>query len=208
MSARNRCQTLFKAGKVSDTLSGVAASLLLAAAASAAEIVVYGFEGSPEGWEIPDWAKSSEDYVGEELAVSDAHQGEGAYALEVRLDFPGDRWAGAYVERELEVTDWTTFGQLSADLYLPAEAPEGLQAKIILTVGDQWQWTEMNRAVPLSPGQWTTLSVNLKPGSLDWKFFPDEAFRKSVRKLGIRVESNNGPTYHGSVFIDNVRLAE
>lgn len=181
---------------------------LLAASASAAEIVIYGFEGSPEGWQIPDWAKSSADYVGEELSISNAHQGQGQYALEVRLEFPGGRWAGAYVEREAEVTDWTPFGQLSADLYLPPEAPAGLAGQIILTVGESWQWTEMNRTVPLAPGQWTTIAVNLKPGSFDWKFFPDDGFRRSVRKIGIRVESNNGPTYRGSVFIDNVRLAE
>ena len=174
----------------------------------AAEIVIYGFEGSPQGWAIPDWAKVSADYVGEECVVSQAHTDEGQYALEVRTRFPGDRWAGAYVERGTEVTDWTPFSQLLVDIYLPPEAPAGLSGKIILTVGETWTWTEMNRTIPLAPGAWTTLAVNLKPGSLDWKFVPDEAFRKNVRKVGVRIESEHGPAYTGSVYLDDVRLAE
>ena len=182
-------------------------AVLLAPALSAAEIVIYGFEGTPEGWTIPEWARSSSDYVAQDAVVSQAQPSEGQCALEVSAAFPGGRWTGAYVERQVEVTDWGPFGTLSVDIFLPAEAPEGLAGRIILTVGDQWQWTEMNRSVPLTPGAWTTLSVNLKPGSMDWKFFPDEAFRKSVRKIGIRVESNSTP-YQGPVFFDNIRLAE
>lgn len=187
---------------------GVLGLLGFPATLPAAEIVIYGFEGSSEGWGIPDWAKASNDYVAQDCAVSQAYKREGASALEIRTDFPGARWTGAYVEREAETTDWSSFGQLSVDLYLPDTAPQGLQGRVILTVGEQWQWTEMNRAILLLPGSWTTVTVNLKPGSTDWKFFPDERFRKSVRKIGVRIESDKGPVYQGSVFLDNIRLAE
>jgi hypothetical protein len=190
----------------------ISAGLLLAAAApppgAAEEIVIFGFEGSLEGWAIPDWAKSSADYVGQECLVSKEKAGEGESALEVRADFPGERWTGAYVEREVEVTDWSPFGVLLVDVYLPPEAPEGLRGRLILTVGEEWTWTEMNRSIPLAPGAWTTISANLKPGSMDWKFFPDDKFRSSVRKAGVRIESDKAPVYRGSVFLDNIRLAE
>jgi len=176
--------------------------------AGATEIVIYGFEGTLEGWAVPDWAKGSEDYVAEHCAVSQEHAQEGAHALELGAAFPGGRWTGVYVEREMEVTDWSPFGRLSVDVYLPEQAPEGLRGKIILTVGGDWTWTEMNRSVPLAPGAWTTLSVNLKPGSMDWKFFPDDAFRGSIRKLGVRIESDRAPAYRGALYVDNVRLAE
>jgi hypothetical protein len=187
-------------------MGGVAAAA--PASVTAEEIVIYGFEGSPEGWAIPDWAKSSADYVGQECLVSQEKAGEGRSALEVRADFPGERWTGVYVEREVEVTDWTPFGTLAVDVYLPPTAPEGLQGKLILTVGEEWTWTEMNQTVPLAPGTWTTLSANLKPGSMDWKFFPDEKFRGNVRKVGVRIESDKAPVYRGSVFLDNIRLSE
>ena len=190
------------------TLAVIIAAVLLAPSLWAAEIVIYGFEGTLEGWTIPDWAKASTDYVAAECAVSQAHTDQGRYALEVHTQFPGGKWAGVYLERVTEVTDWTPFGKLLMDVYLPPEAPAGFSGKIILTVGDAWRWTEMNRSVPLTPGSWTTISVDLKPGSLDWKFVPDGAFRKSVHKLGVRIESDRGPAYRGPVYLDDVRLAE
>lgn len=179
-----------------------------ASVAGAAEIVIYGFEETAQGWAIPDWAKASNDYVSRDAMVSTTRAEEGQSALELRVSFPGDRWTGAYVEREVEVTDWSRFGQLSVSLYVPADAPEELIGRLILTVGEDWTWTEMNHGVPLQPGAWTGITANLKPGSLDWKFFPEESFRKDVRKLGVRVESDKRPVYTGSVFVDNVRLAE
>ncbi|MBI2885381.1 MAG: hypothetical protein HYY15_04325 [Candidatus Omnitrophica bacterium] len=179
-----------------------------AAAAQASELVIYGFEGNAEGWSVPDWAKTSADYGVTEIAPSTTQAKEGASALELRVDLPGGQWSGAYIERQVEVTDWTPFSRLVVSIYLPDDAPTGLTGRFILTVGEGWTWTEMNRALPLSPGEWTELAVNLKPGSMDWKFFPDEEFRKSVRKIGIRIESDKEPAYHGSVFVDNVRVME
>ncbi len=173
-----------------------------------AEIVIYGFEKGLEGWRIPDWAKNSNDYVARDVTVSKNYAKEGSHSLEVPVEFPGGRWTGAYVEREVEVNDWSPFGRLSVEIFLPQDAPQGLKAKIILSVGEQWKWIEMNHAVRLEPGAWMTINVNLKPGSMDWKFFPDEAFRKRVYRLGVRVESDKEPVYSGSVFIDNICMAE
>lgn len=176
--------------------------------AQPAEILLYGFEGTPEGWRIPDWALSSSEYVAEDATPSRGYAHEGQYALEVTARFPEGRWACAYVEREAEVTNWSPFGRLSIDVFLPANAPEGLGGRIILTVGGRWTWTETAHAVPLTPGAWSTLTVDLKPGSMDWPFDLDDAFRADVRKVGVRIESERGPKYYGSVFIDQVRLAE
>lgn len=190
----------------------------VAVRAQAAEIVIYDFEGDPDGWVIPDWAKTSGDYVATQIDVSQDYAEEGQSSLKLAAEFPGERWTGVYAEREVEITDWSAFGYLALSVYLPADAPAGLQGRIILTVGDQWQWTEMNRGVALEPGQWTTITANLKPGSMHWKFFPDDSFRRDVRKLGIRIESDKqpgdaGPDYHrpayrGPVFVDHVRLGE
>ncbi len=177
------------------------------AVAETKSLLLFDFEGSPQEWAVPDWEKISRDYVCQGLSVSDAAASHGKESLQLLGDFPGaGRWAAVYAEREIRVTDWSAFGALAADVYLPANAPRGLTARIILTVGEQWQWTEQNRPVELAPGQWTTLTVHLQANSMDWKFFPDETFRKDVRKLGVRIESNKEPTYSGPVFIDCVRL--
>ena len=130
---------------------------------------------------------------------------EGQQALGVVVDFPGGKWNGALAEVE-EYFDWTPYQSLSMDITLPPEAPAGLKAKIILTVGEEWEWTEMRRSVQLTPGQTTTLTASLAPGSEDWKRTEvTDAFRKDVRKLAIRVESNK-PAFQGAFSIDNVRL--
>lgn len=198
-------RTVWAIGWLLVTAAATAQGLL---ALDAVEIIVYSFEGSPEGWEIPDWAKASDDYVGREVVVSGDVATDGASSLKLETTFPADRWTGGYVERQLEVTDWSPFGRLSVGVYLPPQAPEGLTGRLILTIGEQWEWVEMNRAAPLQPGAWTSIAVNLKPGSMDWKFFPDERFRKDVRKLGVRIESNHASAYSGPVYIDRVCLAE
>ena len=194
---------------------GVSALLLSQALAPAAmaqgqTLIMFDFEGTTDEWSIPDWATANtQDYVGASATNSPDYASHGEQSLQVLANFPGGgRWTGAYVERVMYVTDWTQFGQIAADLYLPYNAPKGLKARVILGTGEQWTWTEMNRALPLEPDRWTTITANLKPGSLDWKFFPDDLFRKDVRKVGIRIESDHEPAYQGPVFIDQIRLVK
>ncbi len=171
------------------------------------ELVIFDFEGDLQDWSIPDWAMTSADYTGKGLNPSLDFTSHGKGSLQVTVAFPGKKWSGAYLENMMYVTDWTPFDAIAMDVYVPYNAPKGLLARFILTVGEEWKWTEMNRAMPLKPDNWTTITAKIKPGSLDWKFFPDEAFRKDVRKVGIRIESN-GPAYSGPVYIDNVRLVK
>ena len=177
-----------------------------AGAAEQEPTVIFDFEGNTQEWVIPDWAKESPDSVGKVLSISDEVASHGKSALQLLTDFPGGKWTGAYAEVLMHVTDWSPFGALSADVYVPPNAPEGLQGRFVLTIGEKWEWVEMNRAIPLEPGRWATITANLKAGSLDWKFFPTDAFRQDIRKVGLRVESDKKPVYSGPVYFDNVRL--
>lgn len=178
-------------------------------AAFAKELVLYSFEKDPQGWEIPDWAFKKKDYVAEEMGVSEFQAGEGKYSLEVGVNFQGEpEWRGAYVERVIDITDWSPFNYLSADIFLPRDAPRGLRARIILTVGEEWKWTEMNRTIPLTPGEWTVMRVDLTQNSSSWRKYITDEFRSDVRKLGLRVESNGKIIYKGPIYIDNVKLSD
>ena len=168
--------------------------------------VIFGFEEEIPSWEIPDWCYEKEDYVGESFTISQKFAKEGNSSLEVLNDFPGKRWTASYTEVQ-EYFDWTPYKTISADVFVPEDAPFGLRAKFILTVGDDWKWTEMSRLTKLVPGEWTTVTANIIPGSNDWRRTQvTDEFRADVRKLGIRVESNMRPIYSGPVYIDNVRL--
>jgi hypothetical protein len=171
------------------------------------ERTLYSFEKTTDGWEVPDWAMDERDYVARKASVSKDVTKDGAASLRVDTEFPGKVWTAALVE-VMEYLDFTPYSEISCDIYIPKNVPEGLKAKIILTVGDNWKFTEMARSIQLIPGEWTHLRANLLAGSDDWKATAvDDAFRRDVRKIAIRVESNRSPVYSGPVYIDNIRVA-
>jgi hypothetical protein len=168
--------------------------------------VLFSFEEAVPSWEVPDWCFEKEEYVAESIAVSTKYAKDAKSSLEIMANFPGAKWTAAYVEVQ-QYFDWTPYKTLSADVYIPKEAPFGLQARFILTVGENWTWTEMSRLVKLVPGEWTTVTANLAPGSTDWRRTQvTEEFRADIRKAGIRIESNMRPVYNGPVYIDNIAL--
>jgi len=172
------------------------------------ERVLFNFEKNLDGWEIPDWALEKDDHVASSIEVSKDFASEGSASGKVQCDFPGQKWAASVIELE-QFLDFGPYRQISVDLYLPKDAPMGLKAKIILTVGDGWKFTEMAAAIPLVPGEWTTIAANIEPGSYDWKrTVPDESFRTDVRKIAVRIVSNKRPVYKGPVYIDNVRIGK
>ena len=173
----------------------------------AEEIVIYNYEEDVQGWEVPGWAQGNEDYVGGGLKNSNIVSSDGDYSLHMFVDFKGGKkWAGAYAEKVMDVNDWTDFYGVKADVYLPEDAPKKLGARFIFTIGDDWVWTEMNRTITLEPGKWTTITANVREDSLDWRYFLTKEFRKNIRKIGIRIETQEAPPYSGSVYIDNVRV--
>ncbi len=170
------------------------------------EEVIFGFEDGIPTWEIPDWCLEKEDYVGESITTSTEFASEGEASLELMVSFPGAIWTGAYVEVQ-KSSDWTPYESISADVFLPEDAPFGLKGKIILTVSEDWTWTEMSYSIKLVPGEWTTITASIIPGGSDWRRIKvTDEFRADVRKLGIRFESNMRPVYTGPIYIDNVRL--
>lgn len=170
--------------------------------------VLFGFEKDTQGWEIPEWALEQEDHVAKSVEQSKDVASEGQGSLKVMSAFPGKVWTSSLVE-DFEYFDWTPYKAISVDIYIPKEAPVGLKAKIVLTVGENWKFTEMARSVALVPGQWVTVTANLLPGSEDWKrTVVDDNFRKDVRKVAVRVESNKKPEYSGPIYIDNFRVTK
>lgn len=180
--------------------------LALPAFAAAEDRVIFGFEKDAQGWEIPDWAMEQEDHVAKSVAASKDVAKEGKQSLKVMANFPGKVWTAALIE-DFEYFDWTPYKAVSVDVYIPKEAPIGLKGKMILTVGENWKFTEMSRAASLVPGEWVNITANLMPGSEDWKrTVVDDNFRKDVRKVAVRVESNKKPEYNGPIYVDDFKL--
>ncbi|MFH1995697.1 MAG: hypothetical protein ABIJ27_01715 [Candidatus Omnitrophota bacterium] len=174
--------------------------------AFAAEKILYSFEDGVEGWEIPEWSLEKDDHVTQSIESSRDFSKDGRRSLEVKAAFPGKRWTAAIVE-VAEYFDWSNNDVVSCDIYLPKDAPSGLKAKMILTVGNEWKFTEMARSVKLVPGEWTTVAASLADGSTDWrKVVADQDFRGDIRKVDVRVESNKKPEFAGSFYIDSMKV--
>jgi len=172
------------------------------------EKVLFNFEKDTQGWEVPEWALEQQDYVGKSVEVSSDFSKSGEKSLKLIANFPGKVWTAALAEN-FEYFDWTPYKEIACDAYIPQDAPKGLKAKIILTVGENWKFTEMSRSIPLLPGEWITISASLVPGSEDWKkTVVDDDFRKDVRKIAVRIESNRQPVYDGSIYLDNFRVVK
>ena len=175
------------------------------ALAEGAERVLFGFEKGTEGWEIPDWTSEKKVYVVKSIKASKDVSRSGKNSLKVQVNFTPRENAEAIVEN-FEYFDWAPYSEILCDIYVPKSGPHGLKAKIILTVGPKWKRVEMAHYVELSPGKWVTVSADLLAGSKDWaKPIVKEGFRKDVRKLAIKVESDH-KAYSGPIYIDNVRL--
>jgi hypothetical protein len=171
------------------------------------ERTFYNFETEDlDGWEIPLWAQGKIDYVATDAATSTDFASKGDSSMKVTANFPGGSWSAALVEIQ-QYLNMSAYRVVRVDVYLPEDAPIGLTAKIILTVGDNWKFVEMSRSYPLIPGEWVTITASIEPGSYDWKrIVPDETFAEDVRKVAVRIESNRKPKYSGTVYIDNVRV--
>ncbi|MFQ5953314.1 MAG: hypothetical protein ACE5JK_07965, partial [Candidatus Omnitrophota bacterium] len=176
----------------------------------------FSFEGSNEGWVIPDWAYYQGDHKAESADISSEKASKGDNSLEVVCNFPGDIWTAALIEHR-EDMDLSGSETISADIYLPKKAPKRIiVARFILTVGIGWHFTEMRYAVPLVPGRWTKLKAKLESEEVEkseWKGRKEKRLFhhiSSVRKIAIRIEYDASPPYKvgrkykGPIYIDNV----
>ncbi|MFC1548896.1 hypothetical protein ACFL5E_02945 [Candidatus Omnitrophota bacterium] len=167
---------------------------------------LYDFEMDDNGWEIPSWAMDKIDHVAMSMEPVEGASSKGTGSLGVYVEFPGNKWSAALIEI-LHYLDLTAYDMISADIYLPPDCPVGLRAKIILTVGDSWKFTEMTRTTRLRPGHWNTITADISEGNTTtWRRTTvDGEFKSDIRKVAIRVESNK-PAYTGPIYIDNITI--
>lgn len=187
------------------TLAGIKTKPLFSKGMPKNQYTLYDFENDDQGWEIPMWEKDKIDHVAEYAKPVEGVASKGRGSIEMYADFPGGSWSAALAEIS-QFLDLSKYDALSVDVYVPPYCPAGLKAKIILTVGEDWQFVEMARGIKLSPGKWTTVSASLASGSTDWRRVKvDENFRSDVRKIAVRVEAEKAK-YSGPIYIDNVRV--
>lgn len=194
----------------------VVASFLPPLQAYGLDDIKYDFENGDQDWKIPDWAYYQKDYKAESSEVSADLASSGKQSLKVVCDFPGTVWAAALVEVEKDY-DFFGYKSISVDVYLPKAAPKDLiLARMILTVGDGWLFTEMKTPQLLERGRWITITAKLDPYEMatsDWRGRAEKRlfnYIHKIKKIAVRIEYDAappfriGPAYHGPVYIDNL----
>jgi hypothetical protein len=171
------------------------------------ERVLFDFEISRDGWEIPAWALDKEDHAQRSIDISSDISSRGGKSLRINSVFPPGKWNASLAEIQ-RYMDLSSYDTVSMDIYLPPDAPQrGFRAKLIFTVGEDWKFVEMSRSARLYPGKWTEITASLKPDSKDWKWTKvDRSFKEDVRKISLRVEYEGPLPYSGPIYVDNFRV--
>jgi len=175
------------------------------------ERMIYNCEQYINGWDIPEWPVSEEDYVSPILAVDENFLEDSFSGLKLTVAFDGDEWSAGMIETT-GVFDLTLYKAISCRIYLPESAPRGIMARFIITVGDDYTWMELKRPIALTPGRHTRVKAGLRHGNNGWKTTYGgvriaDWMKEDVRKIGIRIESNI-VEYEGPVYINDIRLVK
>ncbi|MGE0710809.1 MAG: hypothetical protein AB7N76_02015 [Planctomycetota bacterium] len=144
-------------------------------------------------WRCADWATASQ---GGRAHVA-------GRTLQVPLRFHGGRYEQGYVGRAAHES-FAGAGTLELVVRLPAHAPRGLRAKLILLLGEPGRWCEGERATALVPGAAVTARLELAG---DLKPAPARELLAAVRGYGLKVEADDA-VFLGEVTIEEVRLQQ
>ena len=109
------------------------------------EAVLYDFEQDDDGWGIPAWALNLRDHVAVSSEHSDKYSSLGNWSLRIDSRFPDKQWSASLVEIQ-HFLNLKNFDIIAADIYFPETSrSKTLRGKIILTQGNNWDFTEMSR---------------------------------------------------------------
>ncbi len=173
--------------------------------------MIYNCKQYMHNWDIPTWSLIEEDYVSPILAIDKNFTNQGASSIKLTVAFPGEEWRAGIVETE-GFFDLTLYRAISFDMYLPKNAPNGIEVRTIIVTGEDYQWLEIKDPISIRPGRRTTVTASLKKGNRSWsgmngtRKMTDE-IKSGIRKIAIRIESND-VKYEGPVYIDNIRLVK
>ena len=186
-------------------ITGLVLLLNVATAASAAQDVetvrLFDFEEGPAGW-----SALQEGQLGPAgCRTADAPLGQGR-CLQIEVALPGTSGAGVALQKDAGA--WHRFTRLSLRVFLPAEAPEKVQALVYLKDTDLFYYQHFRPAY-LPRGRWTDLKLDLTARSTDWEpaghFEPWDGYcRADVSEFGVKVIGDE--RYQGPLYVDSVEL--
>jgi len=161
------------------------------------------FESGLQGWHI---REVDGEYYGtagsEQIINATCPQCSGVQSFEFRVNLHSSRENRGQIEYSLPPTEIPADAIFSAWVWIPRDAPDGLEAEFFVQSGEGWtHWTASRPRVALRPGQWVYLV-----GKGNWS---GGSWVSPLRNLGIEVKAlDNWPIPVGEVLvrIDDIRV--
>ncbi|HNX91853.1 MAG TPA: hypothetical protein PKY78_07370 [Candidatus Omnitrophota bacterium] len=178
--------------------------------AAAQDKMVYNCSRYIHNWGIPEWSGEKADHINPVLSIDENFgDKQDSMSLKLNLSFSGEAWSAGIIEAN-GVFDLTLYRALTFSVYLPSDAPKGIEARAIIVSGDDFKWIEMGRSFVVEPGRKTVIKANLKNGCRDWRIKGEqivltEALKQDIRKVAIRIESNV-VKYDGPIYLDDIQI--
>jgi len=167
-------------------------------------ILLFDFTHDTEDWTMPDWPEANKSPNGVRYACTAPDQ-----TLNIPLSFGKLAKTEGFVNYG-PASNWQRFRSVSADVYIPADAPKGFRASFFL-MGDGWKWNIPLDMTQLEPGKWNRIEAPLNDENLEkyWKVPYSQFFNglKYVIGFGVRITKPDGvPKYQGVFKLDNVTV--
>lgn len=178
-------------------------------------VTLYTFNRDTEGWQMPDWPNGNRDpngvlYKPKQVGYPTATDENNKSALYVPVNLVSGKPSQAFVGTA-PGTDWSLIDAISVDVYLPKDAPQGLDATLYF-MGNGWQWMLQKKDYILRPGEWTRIEAPLAGFQTDdaWDKTEQEikAALTNVIEFGVRISNgkDGSSAYLGPVYLTRFRV--
>lgn len=166
-----------------------------------APATVFDFEDGVAGWGYTERVKGRQATVSEEKASS------GKASLKFEATFPGH----AEVSVPLERANWSAHGEVSVNLFIPADAPKTTQVLVFVKDRDHLWYQHVPKEY-LRVGAWNHVRIPLTAAGNAWEFRGHfkpwaDTSRLALLELGVRVFCKDEQAkFSGAVYLDEVKL--
>jgi hypothetical protein len=174
--------------------------LFACCAVATAQEVIFDFEQNVEGWGYTERVKGRQAQVSAERGSLGSKS-----SLKFEASFPGQTEVSVPLQR----ANWSAYGEVSLNIYLPDDAPNTTQALLFVKDRDHL-WYQHLWSDYLRPGAWNHLRVPLAASAGAWEFRGhhkpwNDTSRLALLELGVRVFCKDKP-FSGAVYLDKVTL--
>jgi len=164
---------------------------------------------SIDDWSIPEWAEANKDAKGTRSKIQLTEDSDHS-VVSADLWFATGTFSQGVMLQTAPVTDWSSYDQLTMDVYVGDTNVSGLRAVPVVFPEGQWNEVAESNSTALQPGQWTKVVIPFS-SALEkyWRniaMIPEDY--EKITQWGLKVYTGNSPSEWNptTISIRNVKL--